>query len=173
MPYKNYDCRLRQSHAYYTANKSQINARARARRAQNLEFYRKRERKWWEKNRAHRVQQQRQRYYDLKNNCFEKILWYRAKTRANKSQLSFTLELKDIIIPKKCPYLKIPLKIGEGYATPNSPSLDRIDNFKGYIPGNVQVISWRANSLKQDATLQELVLLGKYARKLFSQKTIK
>jgi hypothetical protein len=42
---------------------------------------------------------------------------------------------------------------------PNSPSLDRIDNTKGYVPGNVWVISWRANDLKRNATLEELKLL--------------
>ena len=37
----------------------------------------------------------------------------------------------------------------------SSPSLDRIDNTKGYVPGNLQVISYRANQLKSDGTLEE------------------
>jgi hypothetical protein len=44
-----------------------------------------------------------------------------------------------------------------------SPSLDRIDPSRGYIPGNVQVISNRANLLKRDGTLREIVLLGRWA----------
>ena len=52
----------------------------------------------------------------------------------------------------------------------NSASLDRIDNVKGYIPGNVQVISWRANRVKSDATLDELILIGKQATKLKKDK---
>ena len=43
-----------------------------------------------------------------------------------------------------------------------SPSLDRIDNTKGYIKGNVKVISWRANAIKKDATLEELKALVNY-----------
>ena len=36
-----------------------------------------------------------------------------------------------------------------------SASFDRVDNTKGYIPGNVLVISWRANRIKNDGTAQE------------------
>ena len=38
----------------------------------------------------------------------------------------------------------------------NSPSIDRIDSNKGYIKGNVRIISLRANMMKNDANLQEL-----------------
>jgi hypothetical protein len=40
-----------------------------------------------------------------------------------------------------------------------TPSLDRIDSSLGYVKGNVWVISWRANHIKTDATLDELRLL--------------
>lgn len=38
----------------------------------------------------------------------------------------------------------------------SSPSIDRIDNNLGYIPGNVRIISWRANRAKRDLTKIEL-----------------
>lgn len=44
----------------------------------------------------------------------------------------------------------------------NAPSLDRINNDLGYVPGNVMVISRRANIIKKDATLDELVAIGKF-----------
>ena len=81
----------------------------------------------------------------------------RCKARASKKRLDFNIEIMDIIIPKFCPVLNIELKIniGSGGAQ-NSPSLDRIDNSKGYIKGNVQVISKRANLIKSDASIEEI-----------------
>jgi hypothetical protein len=74
----------------------------------------------------------------------------RAKYRAKQKGLDFNITKEDIVIPDICPLLGTPMK---------SPSLDRIIPEKGYIKGNVWVISNRANTLKNDATLQELELL--------------
>jgi len=84
----------------------------------------------------------------------------RAKSRAKQSDIPFNLELTDIVIPETCPLLGIPIEIQpkKGYH-PNSPSLDKIIPKKGYIKGNVWVISNRANTLKNDATLTELKTL--------------
>jgi len=79
-----------------------------------------------------------------------------AKERAVKFDLPFLISLEDIIIPPLCPVLGSPLKIAKGYAQPNSPSLDRIKPELGYVPGNIIVMSHRANRIKGDASLQEL-----------------
>jgi hypothetical protein len=88
-------------------------------------------------------------------------MWSRAKYRARQKGFDFTIEQKDITIPETCPLLGIDLVChrGRGSQQGNSPSLDRIDPTKGYIKGNVWVISNRANTLKNDATIQELELL--------------
>jgi hypothetical protein len=83
----------------------------------------------------------------------------RAKSRANKNNLAFNIELADIIIPERCPLLGIKIESTEVRNSPNNPSLDKIIPEKGYIKGNVWVISNRANTLKNDATLQELKTL--------------
>lgn len=93
-----------------------------------------------------------------------RVLYRTAKARAKRKNINFTITLKDIVIPKKCPLLGIDLVKSSGKAKFNSPSLDRIDNTKGYIPGNVWVISYRANKLKNDASLGELELLVKNLR---------
>ena len=80
----------------------------------------------------------------------------RAKSRASKTGKKFNLELTDIQIPEICPVFKVPMK-GK-YA----PSIDRIDSSKGYVKGNIHIISWRANSLKSDATPEELKQLSDY-----------
>lgn len=38
----------------------------------------------------------------------------------------------------------------------DSPSIDRIDPKRGYVRGNVVVVSMRANSIKREATIDEL-----------------
>lgn len=78
-----------------------------------------------------------------------------AKMRAKKKGLPFSLTVEDIVIPAVCPYFGIPLKAADGRMNDNSPSLDRISPASGYVPGNVEVISWRANRLKGDGTAEE------------------
>lgn len=77
-----------------------------------------------------------------------------AKSRAKSSGMEFNIAIDDIEIPRFCPVLGIEL-VHRGGRT-NSPSIDRIDNSKGYVKGNVIVISVRANLIKRDATLLEL-----------------
>jgi hypothetical protein len=43
--------------------------------------------------------------------------------------------------------------------------IDRIDTSKGYLKDNIKVISWRANRLKSDGTLEELEKIVNYMRK--------
>ena len=83
----------------------------------------------------------------------------RAKSRAKKNNLPFNIELDDIVIPERCPLLGIKIESTEVRNSPNNPSLDKIIPEKGYIKGNVWVISNRANTLKNDATIKELKML--------------
>lgn len=78
-----------------------------------------------------------------------------ARRRAHEKGLLFDLSEKDIQVPIKCPILGIPLVVGKKQS-PNSPSLDRKDSSKGYTKENIAVISWRANDLKKNATINEL-----------------
>lgn len=98
---------------------------------------------------------------------WNKTILGRLKYRAKKKGLEFNLEIGDLPIPEFCPVLGMRLVIGLGveYRTePNAPSVDRFDNAKGYVKGNVRVISNRANMLKKDATLQEMEALVSYMR---------
>jgi hypothetical protein len=91
-----------------------------------------------------------------------------AKQRARSNGLEFTITIADVVIPATCPLLGIPLAFdvssGKQGGKDNSPTLDRIDNARGYVPGNVRVISWRANRMKGDATLEELETLVRNMR---------
>jgi hypothetical protein len=87
-----------------------------------------------------------------------KRLWQRAKHRASLWNLPFNIDEEDVVIPDVCPVFKVPMRIGTKYA----PSLDRINPRKGYVKGNVQVISTRANMLKNDATAEELRMIADF-----------
>lgn len=85
----------------------------------------------------------------------EKSLLKRAKQRADDLGVAFNLEIGDIFVPKFCPALGIPIIPG-GRRSYNSPSLDRVLPQKGYVKGNVRVISDRANRLKSHFTLAQI-----------------
>jgi hypothetical protein len=89
-----------------------------------------------------------------------------AKRRAGQHKIKFNIKVEDIVIPDVCPVLKIPIYRDTDGLCANSPSLDRIDPSKGYVKGNIRVISFRANTLKNNATLKELTMLLADARKL-------
>jgi hypothetical protein len=78
-------------------------------------------------------------------------------------------------LPVECPVLGIRLDYAYGTknrkALPNSPSVDRIDNTKGYIPGNVQIISWKANRLKSNGTPDELMRVARYAAQVSPKRS--
>lgn len=88
------------------------------------------------------------------------------KSRAKSKGIEFTITCSDVSLPTHCPILGIELKKNSS-KQPNSPSLDRVDNTKGYIPGNVRIISARANSIKNDATIEELEAIIKYMKEHF------
>jgi hypothetical protein len=83
-------------------------------------------------------------------------LLQQARARAKKQGIPFTLTESDISLPIHCPVLGMVLTKGCGINTPGSPTLDRIDNGKGYVPGNVMVISYKANTMKSDASFDQL-----------------
>lgn len=89
-------------------------------------------------------------------------LYHSAKARSKEKGIPFTITPADIRIPERCPLLDTVLaqSLGSSGPSPNSPTLDRIDSTKGYEPGNVWVVSYRANAIKNDATLEELLSIA-------------
>ena len=91
---------------------------------------------------------------------------YRLRGNAKVRGISFSLEREDIPdIPEFCPvfpWIRLEYKVGEGRSE-GSASVDRIDSAVGYVKGNIRFISHRANTLKSDATDEQLIALGKDA----------
>jgi predicted nucleic acid-binding Zn-ribbon protein len=100
----------------------------------------------------------------VKNESVELKMLRRAKNRAKVRNVEFDLSLEDITVPTHCPILGIELVMHRGRSggQPNSPALDRVDNNKGYVKGNVMVISHLANMMKSSATKEQLKLFAKW-----------
>ena len=82
-----------------------------------------------------------------------------AARRVKISGLPYTLTVDDFEIPEFCPVLGLPLKVGKGKLHDFSPTLDRRVPELGYVKGNVDVISYKANRMRNNATLGELKAL--------------
>ena len=98
-------------------------------------------------------------------------LYYSAKCGARARGLEFDILFDEIVWPETCPVLGIPLSydIKWGKRRPDSPSLDRTDNDRGYVSGNVVVMSWRANEIKRNSTVDEVKKLLSYLVKAGSK----
>jgi hypothetical protein len=138
---------------------------------------------WYEKNKEQVKEKARQYYHDNKEKVLENVKNYRdanrpliqqkgkeyyrrklknrllnaARARARKYGYEFDLTVDDIIMPKYCPLLGIEMFVTESRKGKkhSSFSLDRIDSSKGYVKGNVWVISMMANSMKSDSNYED------------------
>ena len=107
------------------------------------------------------IQQQQRRIKLEKSPDREMIILRRllssASRNAGKRGHKFKLKIEDLEIVTHCPIFGMKLTYGSsGGARDNSASLDRIDSKLGYIPGNVWIISWKANRIKSSSTPEEL-----------------
>lgn len=106
------------------------------------------------------------RYQAKRRESFEhrlQMLLNASKQRARANNIEHTLTLTDIKelypVDGKCPVFGTTLQFNKAGFRNSSPSLDKIDPNKGYTKDNVQVLSWRANQIKSNASIQELELL--------------
>lgn len=92
-----------------------------------------------------------------------------AKRRAKNSGREYSLDIKTLPLPEKCPILGCDLaypssstKLDTKGPRNNSVTLDRIDNEVGYTNDNVRVISYAANRIKGDLTPEQIENLYYY-----------
>lgn len=135
-----------------------------ARYAENLEANRAYQKAYREKH----VEKFNRRVSEWRRSDPARTIIARAKHRAKKIGIEFSITVNDILpLPTHCPVLGIPLKMGtrskgSAYIEAGCYSLDRIDSSKGYVPGNVVIMSFRANSIKNDATPEEIHALSRW-----------
>lgn len=129
--------------AYYQKNKEHINLKGR---------------EWRQSNRSYiKTKRKENRKRDIR-----KILLASAKHRAKTKGIMFDLQIEDIVIPECYPILGIKLELYNETQERTSPSIDRIDSTKGYTKENIMIISWRANTMKTDANLEELTMFAEW-----------
>lgn len=89
---------------------------------------------------------------------------FRSK-KHNNSKHEWNLNFGDLTFPTHCPILGIELDyFAEEKYQENSPSFDRVDSSKGYVTGNVVIVSWRANRIKNDGTAEEHQKIANFMR---------
>jgi mRNA degradation ribonuclease J1/J2 len=151
--YAKYKDRLKQdSIDYYHDNKEKVLATVHAYRDENREVIKEKGREYYRRN--------------LKNRLINA-----ARARSKKSGVEFDLTADDFEIPDRCPLLDIELYVADGRKTVkyNSASLDRIDSSKGYTKDNIWIISFKANTMKSNSTLDEFLLMAENWKRLKGQ----
>jgi len=119
-------------------------------------------------SRSEKEKEKRNRDWKYRAN---EVIYMNAKARAKKAGIPFDIERKDVIIPDVCPVLGIKLFRESKDTWFHAPSIDRINNDGGYTKDNIMVMSRRANILKKDATVDELIMIGKFYQNLKEKKS--
>jgi len=108
-------------------------------------------------NERHRISRRARKLSDDAKIWALKKLVADARRRARERKVSFALSIDDLQAPEFCPVFGTRLVYqADQRRCDMSASLDRIESSLGYVPGNVWIISWRANQIKSDATADEL-----------------
>lgn len=99
-------------------------------------------------------------------------LWHHARMRARRKKLPFTITPQDIPLPTHCEVFGVKLIYGTGGRAERdlSASVDRIEPRHGYVPGNIRVISFRANFLRSTGTLAEFETICDWLRRQLQQR---
>ena len=107
---------------------------------------------------------------DGRDQTFTYTMWQNAKKNARRKKVPFDLTpefVASLEVPKYCPVLGIKIisqAIGEE-RNDNTPSLDKFYPKLGYVEGNVQIISWKANALKRDGSPEEWEKIAEWCKK--------
>jgi len=86
------------------------------------------------------------------------------KSTCEREGVPFNISVDDLKpYPLTCPVLGTPIDwMLTGASSNDSPSIDRMIPEKGYVKGNVRLISQKANRLKGNASVEELKAILKY-----------
>ncbi len=107
---------------------------------------------------------------DGRDQTFTYSMWQNAKKNARRKKVPFDLTpefVASLKVPEYCPVLGIKIisqPSGE-QRNDNTPSIDKFYPDLGYVEGNVQIISWKANALKRDGSPEEWEKIAEWCKK--------
>lgn len=155
---------LAQQKEAYQRDKTKITERNKAYRERNRDKLKEHARQYRKENPELVKEQIRRSYEKQKITNFKGLLFSSIRARAKQNGVEFTLAEEDVIWNTHCPILGVELSFRSKGKRESAASLDRIDNLKGYVKGNVHLISNRANRIKSDATIEELEKIIAYMK---------
>ncbi len=134
-------------------------------REENPEYHKNQ----YQRHREKRIKESQDWYANNLIGSFEKkirSLLYVAKKRAKARDIEFSVGILDFEKVTHCPLLGVELSFSNKRdSKDNSPSIDRLDTSKGYVQGNVWIVSARANAIKNNASIEELELICENLKK--------
>jgi len=112
----------------------------------------------------------RDNYRDPANTFYRQF--HHRRQVAEKEGIPFTITFDELEKPEFCPVLGVKLNYGcssgiDGKQTrdPNKASIDKLVPSLGYVVGNVYIISWKANKLKSNMSIEELERILDYMKR--------
>lgn len=149
------------SETYYEKNRDKLLLKSRQRYEQKKEEIIAYSREWYQAKIASDPDYKKKRYATVSDNYDKnpsRWLYKIAKARAKKYSLVFEIQHQDIIVPEVCPVFGTPFVKGTIYCA----TLDKINPSLGYVKGNIQVLSKKANMMKSNASKEELEQFAKW-----------
>ncbi len=106
------------------------------------------------------------RKYNNKTDRRKGLMLRNIKFSAYARKLDFNLTYEDLLLPEYCPILGVKLTYGSNMNSEHGATVDRIDTNKGYIKGNIIIMSRKANAMKSNCNLDNLLIFCKNINKL-------
>jgi len=109
-----------------------------------------------QKDRIKQIQKRSMQRY-ISPSSYIRSLWKGAKRRCVESGKKIDIEAIDYLLlnpPTNCPCCEAVIDYNRGSSN-SSPSIDRLDNSKGYVLGNVEVICVNCNTIKSVGSAQQ------------------
>lgn len=104
------------------------------------------------------------RWYAAKTHKEKMLSWAKYRHRNGQYQSPFDLTEADLEWPDECPALGIKLRYEaqSDRSADDVPTIDRINSSLGYVRGNVQILSRKANRIKNDGSPEEVMMVAVY-----------